>query len=163
MIITRDGSFTFEIDAKDIIKGLRPSEYSPRNEKFLVECAGAIGYEKTLQTIEDVTDLIIDTGVITDGFPYPQIFAFTTHIIVCGATDIYEYVGAALVHQLNVAEGIRWSAVDFYNYIYLSNGAVAVTRSAEDGTYALCADLPLATTICDFNGQVMVGAPDVEW
>lgn len=162
MHITRDGGFTFEIDSEDMLKGLRPSEYSPRNEKFLAECTGAIGYEKVLQTIEDITNLLIDTSIITDDFPYPQIFIFTKHIIICGETDIYELVGAALVHKLNVDAGIRWSAIDFYDYIYMSNGKVSVTRSATDGIYSL-SDLPIASAICNFKGQVMVGAPDVEW
>ena len=162
MHITRDGGFTFEIDSEDMLKGLRPSEYSPRNEKFLAECTGAIGYEKTLQTIEDITDLLIDTSLITDGFPYPQIFAFTKHIIVCGETKIYELVGAALVLKLTVAAGIRWSAVDFYDGIYMSNGKVSVVRDPADGNYFLF-PLPIASTICDFKGQVMIGAPGVEW
>ena len=162
MHITRDGGFTFEIDSKDLLGGLRPSEYSPRNEKFLTECTGAIGYEKTLQTIEDVTNLLVDTSLITDGFPYPQIFAFSKHIIICGETKIYELVGAALVLKLTVAAGIRWSAIDFYDYIYMSNGKVSVVRSATDGNYTL-SDLPIASTICNFKGQVMIGAPGIEW
>ena len=162
MHITRDGGFTFEIDSGDLLKGLRPSEYSPRNEKFLVECTGAIGYEKSLQTIEDITGLLIDTSLIVDGFPYPQMFVFSKHIIVCGETKIYELVGGVLVLKLTVVAGIRWSAVDFYNYIYMSNGKVSVTRSATDGIYSL-SDLPITSAICDFKGQVMIGAPDVEW
>jgi hypothetical protein len=163
MHITRDGGFTFEIDSEDMLKGLRPSEYSPRNEKFLAECTGAIGYEKTIQTIEDITNLLVDTSLITDGFPYPQIFAFTKHIIVCGETKIYELVGAALVLKLTVAAGIRWSAVDFYDGIYMSNGKVSVVRNPADGIYSLAPLSLVASTICDFKSQVMIGAPGVEW
>jgi len=162
MYITKDGSFTFDIDTEDLSKGLRPSTHSPRNSKFLTECIGAIGYEGALQTIEDISDLIVDTTLITDPFPYPQIFIGTTHIIVCGETDIYELVGNSLVFKLSVTAGIRWSAIDFYNYIYMSNGKVSVTRDAQDGIYSL-SDLPVASAICDFNGQVMIGAPGIEW
>jgi len=162
MHITRDGGFTFEIDSEDLSKGLRSSKHSPRNEKFLTECTGAIGYEKSLQTIEDMSDLLVDTSLIIDDFPYPQIFVFTRHIIVCGKTDIYELIGAALVHKLNVIACIRWSAVDFHEFIYLSNGRVSITRDASNGIYSL-SDLPTASTICNFNGQVMLGAPRVEW
>jgi len=162
MHITKDGSFTFNIDAEDLSKGLRPSVHSPRNKKYLTECIGAIGYEGALQAIEDISNLIIDTSLITDPFPYPQIFIGTTHIVVCGQTDIYELVGTSLVHKLTVEAGIRWSAIDFYNYIYLSNGKVSVTRDALSGAYLL-STLPIASTICDFNGQVVIGAPGIEW
>ena len=164
MYITKDGSFTYDIDPGDLSRGLRPSEYSPRNKKFLTECVGAIGYEESLQSLSDVlSDFeLVDTSLITDGFPYPQIFTFTKHIIVCGETKIYELVGAALVLKLTVVAGIRWSAIDFYDYIYMSNGKVSVVRNAANGVYSL-SNLPLTTTICDFNSQVMIGAPGVEW
>lgn len=162
MYVTRDGCFTFSINSDDLSRGLRPSEYLPRNENFLVECIGAIGYERSLQTIEDLSSLLVDTALITDGFPYPQIFVFVSHIIVCGETKIYELVGGALILKLTVAAGIRWSAVDFHEFIYMSNGVVSVTRSAANGIYSL-SDLPIASTICNFNGQVMIGAPGVEW
>lgn len=162
MHITRDGGFTFEIGSEDLSRGLRPSKHSPRNEKFLVECIGAIGYEKSLQAIEDITSLLVDTSLIIDDFPYPQMFVFTNHIIVCGETKIYELVSGSLILKITVIAGIRWSAVDFREFIYLSNGKVSVVRSAIDGTYSL-SDLPIASTICDFKGQVMIGAPGVEW
>jgi len=158
MYITRDGGFTFEIGSEDLSKGLRPSKHSPRNEKFLTECTGAIGYEKSLQAIEDISDLLVDTSLITDDFPYPQIFVFARHIIVCGKTNIYELVGGSLNLKITVAACIRWSAVDFHEFIYLSNGAVSVIRSASNGIYSL-SSLPTNSTICNFNGQVMIGAP----
>ena len=161
MEITRDGGFTFEVSSGDLARGLRPSRYSPRNEKFLVEAAGAVGYDDVLQTIQNLNDLLVDTDIIADGFPYPQIFVFTNCIIVCGSTKIYELVAGALELMLTVDVGITWSAVDFYDYVYMSNGQVAVERSATDGTYSV-SDLPIASAIVNFNGQVMIGAPDVE-
>lgn len=163
MHITRDGGFTFEIDSEDLSKGLRPSKHSPRNEKFLAECNGAIGYEKSLQAIEDINDLLVDTALIADGFPYPQIFVFTSHIIVCGKTKIYELVAGALVLKLTVDAGIRWSAVDFYDAFYMSNGKVSVARNPADGVYSLGPLSYIASTICNFKGQIMIGAPGVEW
>lgn len=162
MHITRDGSFTFEIGAKELATGLRPTPFMPRNRKFLVECSGAVGYEGVLQVLDDLNDVLLNTELLVADFPYPQIFVFTRVIIVCTATDIYELVNNVLVHQLNVPLGIRWSAVDFYNYVYLSNGMVSVERNALSGEYEL-SELPIASTICNFNGQVMVGAPDTEW
>ena len=103
---------------------------------------------------------VIDTtykALIADGFPYPQIFVFTNMIIVCSATKIYEWVAGALVLKLTVTTGDTWSCVDFHDYIYMSNGVVAVIRDAMDKTYKVVTDLPVAKAICNFNGQVVVG------
>ena len=162
MDILKDGSFSFKIPAAELSRGLRPSRHSPRNTKFLAESNGAIGIDGVLQSISDLNEALVDTGAITDGFPYPQIFVFTNMTVVCGETDIYELVAGALVHQLNVAAGFTWYAVDFYNFLYLSNGRVAVIRDL-GGTYAITTDLPIASGICNFNGQVMIGSPDAPW
>lgn len=164
MEVDKSGRFIFEIGADELARGLRPSKRSPRNTKFLVTCQGAVGRDKVLQIIDDLNEALIDTSVeITDGFPFPQIFVFTNVIIVCGETDIYELVGT-LQHKLAVAPGIEWSAVDFGDFIYMSNGEVAVTRSADDGTYALnTTTLPYVSGMVNFNGQVLVSAPNVEF
>ena len=161
MFITRDGGFTFEIGPEDLSRGLRPRKTLPRNEKFLVECFGAVGYERALQTIEDLSDLIVDTSLIEDGYPFPQIFCFTNHTIVCGHFDIYELVGGSLELKFSGPGGIRWTAVDFNDFIYLTNDNVSVVRNP-DGTYEL-SDLPIGTSLCNFNGQVLIGAPNIEW
>lgn len=146
------------IGAGELSRGLRPSKRMPRNSKFLVECNGGIGRDGVLCALDEITR--IATTAITDGFPYPQIFVFTNVIIVCGETKIYEWVSDALVEKLTVSAGSTWSAVDFYDYVYLSNGQVAVVRDAMDKTYSTTTDLPTAMAACNFNGQVIVGAPD---
>ena len=159
MDILRDGSFTFPIDTNDLAKGLRNNKRNPRNSKFLVECAGAVGLYGVLQVLDDVTDFVIDTAVITDDFPYPQVFVLTNMIIVCGETKIYEYISPTLTLKITASlAGDLWSIVDFFNYAYMSNGKVAIVRSAEDGTYSEVTDKPVANSICDFNGQVLIGA-----
>jgi len=162
MQVARSGSFSLTIESNELSKGLRPSKRSPRNARYLYSCSGAVGLDGVLQVIEDLNLSRINTAIITDSFPYPQIFVFTNTTIVCGKTKIYELLSGVLTLKLTVAAGIRWTAVDFYNFVYLSNGKVAVSRSAEDGTYTL-SDLPITSSICNFNGQVLIGAPDVEW
>ena len=54
-----------------------------------------------------------------------------------------------------------WSAVDFYSYAYLSNGKVAVVRDYGTGKYSITTDLPTANCILNYNGQVVIGAPDI--
>jgi len=76
-------------------------------------------------------------------------------------TKIYEWDSGSLTLKYTATTaGSTWTAVDFYNYIYLSNGREAVVRSPETGLYSLSTTLPTGMTICNFNGQVIVGAPD---
>lgn len=159
MEVLRNGKFSFSIKTADLARGLRPSKRSPRNKRYLTDCSGAVGRDNVLQILDELTRL--DTSTITDSFPYPQIFIFTNHIIICGQTKIYEWVGGALVEKLTVTAGSTWSAVDFYDYIYLSNSKVAVVRDSQGGGYSL-STLPKASAICNFNGQVIIGAPDEE-
>lgn len=155
----RDGTFTASIEAKELSRGLRTSKRSPRNEKFLVKAAGMVGLDGVLQVIDDLSVDSIDTSAtITNAFPWPQIFVFTNVIIVCDLQDIYEWDGAALNHMLGpVTAGQLWSAIDFYDFVYMSNGSVSVLRDPSSGVYALTADQPVAMAIGDYNGQVMVG------
>lgn len=151
--------FSFTIESKDLSRGLRPSKRNPRNSRFLVECACAVGRDGVLSALDEITRLA--TSAITDGFPYPQIFVFTNMIIICGQTKIYEWVSGALVEKLAVTAGSTWTALDFFSYIYLSNGKVAVVRNALDKTYSETTDLPTCMSACNFKGQVIIGAPDV--
>jgi hypothetical protein len=164
MPVLSDGTFTITIPAEDLAKGLRPSRRNPRNVKFLTSCYGAVGLDNVLQTLNELEDDRIDIttlGAIT--FPYPQLFVFTNLIILCTQTDIYELVAGVLNHQLNVAPGILWSAVDLNDYVYMSNGVVAVRRLAESKVWETTTDLPVCSAICNFNGQVLIGAPGVIW
>ena len=151
--------FTFTIAAEELANGLRPSKRSPRNAKYLVESKGAVSRDNVLSAIDELTRM--DTSGITDAFPFPQIFTFTNFIIVCSSTKIYEWVAGALVLKLTVTAGSTWSAVDFYDYVYMSNGKVAVVRDYGTDEYSLSADLPTANSILNYNGQVIIGAPDV--
>lgn len=160
MEVSRNGRFSHNITGKELSKGLRRTKRNPRNSGFLVTCNGSVGKDGVLQIIDELVKM--DTAAITDVFPFPQLFVFTNIIIVCGLTKIYEWISGALVLKLTVAAGGMWSAVDFHNYVYMSNGRVAVVRSASDGTYAETTDLPSAVAMCNFNGQVLIGAPDID-
>jgi hypothetical protein len=162
MEVLRDGEFSLTIAGDQLARGNRPTAKATRNNQFLVECKGMVGLEGVLQTLDDISSHWIDLHItITDGFPYPQIFVFTNLVIVCSLTKIYEYAGGVLsAAKITVTAGSTWSAVDFYDFIYLSNSKVAVVRDATTGLYSLSTTLPKASTICNFNGQVHVGAPD---
>lgn len=157
MEVLRDGTFIFNIGSEELSKGLRPSKRNPRNVKFLVECVGAVGIDKVLQVIDDLQNDRIDTTIIADTFPFPQVFVLTEMIIVCGKTTIYELVSGSLTSKLTVTTGQLWSVVDYHRFVYMSNGVVAVVRDSETGAYSLSPTLPVARAICDFNGQVVIG------
>lgn len=160
----RDGSFMEVISAEALARGLRPSVRVPRNKKFLVECVGAVGLDNVLQVLEDLENNRIDTSVIGATFPYPQIFVCTNMIIVCGEADVYELVAGALELRIGpVPIGTLWSAIDIGEFIYMSNGRVAILRSPTSGIFASTTFQPTATAICNFNGQVLIGSPDETW
>lgn len=161
MEVLRDGTFTFTIQAEALARGLRPSKRVPRNSKYLIECIGAVGLDAVLQVIDDLEDYRMSTsGLITDTFPYPQVFIFTNMIIVCSERTIYEWVASALVSKVGpVTAGELWSALDFINFVYLTNGSVAVSRNTATGIYSTTTDYPVARAACNFNSQVFVGSP----
>ena len=149
----------FSKSIRNLSRGLRPSKRMPRDSDFLTTCNGMVGRDGVLQSIDELTRMA--TGVITDAFPYPQLFLFSEVIIVCGQTKIYEWVAGALVLKLTVTAGNTWRAADFHNYIYMSNGKVAVERDPTSLEYAVSTQ-PFFSSIVNFNGQVMIGAPNVE-
>jgi hypothetical protein len=99
---------------------------------------------------------------VSDGFPYPQIFEFRQMTIVCGKTDIYEWVDSALVLRLSVAAGQTWRALDFNDFIYMTNGVVSVTRDPLTKLYSV-SDQPPAYALCNYNGQVVIGSPPTNY
>ena len=157
MEILRDGTFSFNIEGASLARGMRPSKRSPRNAKYLVQCIGAVGLDNVLQVIDDLETDRVDTALIADPFPYPQIFIGTNLILVCGQSSIYELEAGVLVLKIVVAAGSLWSVVDFFDYLYMSNGTVAVIRDPTSKLYSLSTTLPTAEAICNFNGQVIIG------
>ncbi len=159
----QNGQFSITITAEELARGLRPSKRATRDSKYLVECEGAVGLDGVLQALSDLSLNAIDvTALAGVVFPYPQLFMFDHCTVVCTSTDIYELVAGALVNKLTVAAGIMWSAVDFKDFIYMSNGLVAVEKSATDGTWSTVTTQPIAGAMVNFNNQVMLGAPDAE-
>jgi len=160
MPILPTGTFTFLIPTEDLAKGLRPNVENPRNSKYLTECNGAVGIDNVLQVLKDMNlDHLIDVSALTFAFPYPQLFVFTDMMLVCTETEVYEYVHSSpgtLTLKITVAPGILWSAVDFYDYIYMSNCTAAVVRHAEDGSWEEITSLPSARAMCNYNGQIVI-------
>lgn len=161
MPILQTGTFSFIIPSDALAKGLRPSQHSPRNVKYLTQCEGAVGIDNVLQTLSNLElNRIVNALLIGVTFPYPQIFICTNTIVVFTSTSIYEYVSGTLSLELaGLTTGTLWSLVDFHDYLYASNGKQAVIRRASDKVWQVSATLPIAGAIADYNGQVFVGSP----
>ncbi|RLC24892.1 MAG: hypothetical protein DRH93_03290 [Deltaproteobacteria bacterium] len=136
-------------------KGLRPTKRNPRNTQFLTTCSGAVGRDNMLQVLEEITRLATD--VITDSFPYPQIFVFNRMIIICGETTIYEWESGMVEKITGLEPGSTWRAIESFNYAFLSNGVVSVVRDTGSFTYSISTDVPICNSICNYNGQILVG------
>lgn len=159
-----NGVFSITINSEDLARGLRSTRRAPRNTKFLTICKGAVGLDNVLQVLRDISvDAIDISGLGALTFPYPQLFIFINVILICTPTKIYELIaGVPTIVFTASASGILWSAADFYNFIYASNGKVVAIRRATDGLWEESTAYPIAGAICNYNGQVMIGAPDVE-
>jgi hypothetical protein len=158
MRVSRDGHFSLDILSEGLSVGLRGIEANPRNSSAMVELVGMVGIDKVLQTIDQLSS--IDTSVITDGFPYPQLFILSNHILVCGQTDIYEYRNSVLEHKVTVAAGTTWRVLDYIDYICMSNGNVTVERNYQTGIFAITSEQPTFYSSCDFNGQALISNPE---
>jgi len=89
------------------------------------------------------------------------LFVFTNMILVCTDIDIYEYTHTSpgtLTNKITVAPGILWSAVEYFDYIYMSNCTAAVVRHAEDGSWEeiFGESLPPCRAACNYNGQIVI-------
>jgi len=96
---------------------------------------------------------------INDGFPYPQIFVFPSVFIVCGETGVFEWDSLKVVRKLTVTAGSTWQGIDFGEFIYMTNGTVAVTRDPTSKVYSISSTLAAAGAIANYNGQIILGYP----
>lgn len=164
---------------EELGKGLSPNN-NPRNRPYLVEAIGAIPYEGVLQAIDQFTRIDSSSlGTLT--FPYPQLFVTSNFILVCTDTTIYEYAtemvwdtgsmtwdAGDMAWDLNVfttklsglPTGHTWDLVDFKSFIYMTNGACAVVRDPDTGLYSQSSTLPFGGTLCNYNGQLLIGSPN---
>lgn len=159
MKILPSGHFSYVIDGPTLAKGLRANSANGRNSNALIQSTGAIGRNGVLQPLPSITlsDLLEDSLVIADDFPFPQIFTFDNHLIVCNRTTILEWNYTQLTLEITVTGGELWEAISVDNFLYLSNGVVSVVRDPNSGTYALTSEAPVCSAICNFNGQIVCG------
>lgn len=162
MQIIGSGRFSHVISGEELSKGLRKTAQSGRNKPGMVICQGIIGKDQVLQTIDNLfrTDLGVEAT-----FPYPQLFITTNFNVACTATEIYEeklgtFESGVFQKVLTTSVGSTWDLVDFHDFLYLSNGRVAVVRDPVTHKYSIDNSLPTAMAMCNYNGQVIIGSPN---
>jgi hypothetical protein len=156
MEVLRNGKFALRYDSNALIRGIQPNAKQTRSQYGIETLTGMIGIDGSLVSLPSLTR--IATTAITDSFPYPQLFVLNRFSIICGETEIYEYDGSTLTLKLTVSAGTTWSLVHSYEYVYLSNGTVSVERDPSTKAYTL-SSLPAFYGACNYNGQLMLGAP----
>jgi len=151
----RNGKFSITLGSKDLQRGLRKKVSNPRDVHGMTVLSGLVSQDGILSALDDLSR--IDSSIITDSFPYPQLFVLANYTLVCSSTKIYEYVGGILTEKLTVVAASTWKVVDYIEYIVLTNGSQVVTRDAMSGTYAVSAVIPAANAVCNYNGQLVIG------
>jgi hypothetical protein len=128
---------------------------------LLVESLGAYPYDNALIAPDSFTTIDM-TPIGTQTWPYPQLFVLSDCVIVATETALYELQNGGLVLMIGgLPLGDTWSVIDRKTYIYLTNGAVSVTKDPATGFYFVDHSVPFAQCACDYNGQVLLGAPNL--
>lgn len=142
--------------------GLRASSHNPRNQGALVKAQGIIQEAKELFNIDELSTF--DISSLEDCIsPFPQIFQLREWTVICTPTKIYTYDGSSLTLVYTALEGSTWTFGDFYNYLILTNGRELITLNPETGIWSKYLDsaIPECLCLCDLNGQIFVGGPNV--
>ncbi len=156
MNVLKNGFFSLPISSDKISKGLRAEKNNPVNKHSMIVCSGVIGKDGVLERIqEQLRAFSVETE-----FPYPQIFVETNLVIVCTRDSIYEFTNNDLELRLTTTVGSPWSLISVHDFVYMSNGIVSVVRDPESKVFELSETLPTAMAICNYNGQVIIGAPN---
>lgn len=155
--------YEYTLMVKDGLKaGLRSSKHNPKNKGALIQATGVIQESGELFNLDELS--AFDISSIEDcTFPFPQIFQLREWTLICTSTKIYTYDGAALTLVYTAEEGSTWTIADFYNYLVLTNGRELITLDPESGNWSKYLDcaVPYCLCLCDINGQMFVGGPEV--
>lgn len=161
MKILPNGFFSFNYNAEQLSKGLRPFAEMPRNNKFLTRCDGAVGRNGVLKTLTSLslhTATVEHADIVWDDFPFPQLFVLEKLILLCNRQSILEYDGAAFVEKVSgITSGSKWNVASAWDFVYLSNGKVAIVRNPTNRAYGYSSNAPVNTAALNFNGQIIVG------
>ena len=155
--------YEYTIIFKDgLSAGLRQSKHNPKNKGALVQADGVIQKSKELFNLDELETFDI-SSIESCTFPFPQCFQLREWTIICTPTKIYTYDGSSLTSVYTSEEGSTWTIADFYNFLVQTNGRELITLDPESGNWSKYFDcaIPYCLCICDVNGQIFVGGPEV--
>ena len=142
--------------------GLRKSKNNPKNVGALTLAEGVIHKSGTLVNLDYLTTFDI-SSIEACKFPFPQVFQLREWTLLCTSTKIYTFDGISLTSVYIAEEGSTWTIGDFYNYLIMTNGKELITLDPDTGDWSKYLDckIPYCLCLCDINGQVFVGGPEV--
>ena len=143
-------------------KGLRNSKDNPKNIGALTLANGVFQEAGKLINIDELENFDIST-IPACTFPFPQCFQLRNWCLICTPVNIYTYIDGVLTLIYTAVEGSTWTVADFYDFLVLTNGAEFLTLDPETGAWCEYdeAEISKCLCVCDVNGQLFVGGPDV--
>ncbi len=165
--------------------GLRRDARNPRNTQALVECANLLPSPYGLKKFvaEDGSAYIYDPMTpaklgwvsMTKSWPFPQLMRLNAITLLMDSQKIYEFdeyqgvnywmpTGYPLQEPLisNVPLGGTWHAADFYDRVFLFNGAAVVYQDYDNGvvTWKNQSDVTINTGCAHKEGRLFYGGFD---
>jgi len=141
--------------------GLRHSRDNPRNEQALIQSTGVFHSKGKMIGVTDIST--IDFSALGCTWPFPQMFQLKNYTLVCTPTLIHTYDGSSLTLVHTAEEGSTWTVADFYRFLVMTNGRELVTLNPRTGAWTKYLDcaVPYCLCVCELNGQLFVGGPEV--
>lgn len=146
--------------------GLRPHYNNPRYNQLLVDCYNLKPNQIGLIPFEPLQEWMQYDRY---AWPYIQIFFLAKYRILCEANVITFYDhNDNFLQRIVALPGNWWDVADFGDFFIMVNGNCVVMNLTDSPTLDVVysdafATIPGAKTICNFNGQVLLGNIRTDW
>jgi len=162
----------YELEITDLKKGLRPESRVPVNSNGLIECFGFRCGSYGLEGYEPFSSPVDVTIDLHSNWPFPQVifngaYRFLIDRDTTGGKDVvyildvdYEVSETFELPYSTYGTGTLFEVVDFYDYVYITNGLVNIFFDSAYGRWRVgtqVADIPVAHTVCNFKGSQVIG------
>jgi hypothetical protein len=149
---------------KGLVVGLRSSENNQRNGQALTLSTGMYPTQGSLQSLPAISRLDTSTLDPLPVFPFPQIFELKDGtVMVCTSSEIYTYASNTFTQELGgLTPGHLWTVADFNGFLFMANGKQTVYRDGVTRVFSAndIYGMSSCSGVCNFNGQLIVAAPD---
>ena len=153
--------YTSTFDGFD--KGLRPTEDVAKNTETLIY---ARNLKATVGGMVSVIEPELIPGVTTT-WPLPQLFKTQAGLIIAShiALDMLNPDDTITPLIGGIAPGDWWDMADYMDYVVATNGTRMVVFNPTLNIWQVYvgAEFPIVGTLCDFNGQLIMGDLPTTW